>query len=173
MVTLSYIHFIFSGISFTGLIDCSKSQVALVLLRSKHWDLDPKYFLFEDVVGFGFKSLTFLPISNVTQNQVHFLVCCSHSHRTLLETEYRGDCKRISWKNFWSWHMLKDLRGKIRWQGCHLYINPFLPCTFWRPRKNSLLPRFLIQKATHIKTTSTIEDMLFDCLVVTEHDIIS
>lgn len=74
------------------LIDCSKSQVAQVLFRSKHWDLDPKYLIFDDVVGFGFKSLAFLPISNVIQNWVHFLICCSHSH--LWEAEYRGDCKK-------------------------------------------------------------------------------
>lgn len=82
------------------LTDCSKSQVAPVLLWRKHWDLDPKYFVFEDAVGFGLRSLTFLPISDMIQNQGHFLVCCSHSHRTSLEAEYRVDHKKINGKPF-------------------------------------------------------------------------
>lgn len=123
------------------MIDCSKSQVALVLLRSKHRAFDPKYSVFEDVVELGFTSFTFLPISNVIQVSVNFLICYSHSHRTLLEAEYRGDCKKINWGNFWTWHFQKDLRGQIRWRGHHLNINPFLPRTFLMPRKNSLLPR--------------------------------
>lgn len=93
------------------LIDCSEPQVALVLLRSKHWALDPKYFITEDAVGVGFKSFAFLPISNVIQNRVHFLIYCSHSHMNLLEAEHTGDCKKISWKNFWSWHIQKNSRG--------------------------------------------------------------
>lgn len=123
------------------LIDCSKSQAAPVLLRSKHWALDPKYSVFKDVVELGFKPLTFLPISNVIQISVNFLICYSHSHRTLLDAEYRGDCKKINWGNFWTWHFQKDLRGQIRWRDHHLNINLFLPRTFSVPRKNSLLPR--------------------------------
>lgn len=75
-------------------------QAALVLLRSKHWALGPKYSVFEDVVELGFKPLTSQPISNVIQISVNFLICCSHSHRTLLEAEYRRDCKKINCGKF-------------------------------------------------------------------------
>lgn len=123
-----------SDISLTGLRSpdwlqqISKSQAALVLLRSKHWALDPKYSVFKNVVELGFKPLTFLPISNVIQISVNFLICCSHSHRILLEAEYREDCNKINWGNFWTWHFQEDLRGQIRWWGHHHNINLFLPC---------------------------------------------
>lgn len=76
------------------LIYCSTLQVAQVPLRSKYWDLDPEYFIFEMFLGLAWSPS--LPCQfQMIHNGVYFLICCSHSHRTLSDADTEGILRKL------------------------------------------------------------------------------